>query len=130
MFDGAAKDAVVHLLGCLRDEQPPAELGGGGGAGAGAGVSAAPAAPRPRVHEDVRRCIVSTVANMALMEQAGLVPGQPKPAAGAQSRLRWLLDEAKALVPVQQALPNGANPVHRGTFSSTAALDALAAVAQ
>ena len=121
MFDDAAKDAVCTLLACLCDEQPPAD--GGGGAGV-------PAVPRPRVHEDVRRCIVSTVANMALMEQAGLVPGVPKPAPGAPSALRRLLDAAKALVPVQQALPKGANPVHPGTYSSAAARDALAAAAK
>ena len=52
--------------------------------------------------------------------------GRPKDPAKREA----ILDAAKALVPVQQALPKGANPVHPGTYSSAAARDALAAAAK
>ena len=121
MFDTAAQEPVVNLLACLCDPvvnplaclcDPPA---------AGAAPGAAPGAQaRPQVHEDVRRCIISTVANMALMEAQQLVATD-----GSGTHTRRLIEAAKALEAVRRALPAGAHPVHQGTYSSPQARDAL-----
>ena len=111
MFDAAAQEPVVNLLACLCDPPP---------AGAAAGAQA-----RPQVHEDVRRCIVSTVANMALMEAQQVVATD-----GSGTHTRRLIEAAKALEAVRRALPAGAHPVHQGTYSSPQARDALASAAK
>ena len=92
LYDAKARGAVVSLFGCL--------------------APAAAKSAEPGLREDVRRCIVSTVANMALQKQDA-------------AALRALLSEAKALGAVRDALPGGAKEVDPATFASDAARDAL-----
>ena len=103
MFDDAAEGAVVALLGCLADRKDDARQP----------AAQAQRAPPPRVHEDVRRCIISTVANMALQQRDG------------GDALRALLIKARALEPIRRALPDGGDEVHKGTYSSEQAKFAL-----
>jgi len=91
LYDIKARSAVVSLFACLA-----AESGG-----------------EPGLREDVRRCIVSTIANMALRRQADA------------AALLALLAEAKALGAVRDALPGGAKEVDPATFASEAAREAL-----
>jgi hypothetical protein len=106
MFDGVAEDAVVALVALLADRKDDARQP----------AAQAQRAPPPPVDEAVRRCIVSTVANMALQQRDN----------GAA--LRALLIKARALEPIRRALPDGGDEVHRGTYSSEQAKFALVRV--
>ena len=109
MLDPVTHDAVVKMLACLCN-QPVAASG------------AVAASVLPHLHEDVRCCIMSTVANMALHEMVATD--------GSGTHTRQLIEAAKALEAVRRALPTGGDPVLQGTYSSPQARDALAEAAK
>ena len=92
LLDASLRPAVVAVLKCLTPQQP--------------------------VHETVRRCIVSIVANLALFEETTTPGGNVL--AGMLAGAGPAVVEA-----VGAALPGGRCEVHPSTFASEAARDAL-----
>ena len=75
---------------------------------------------KPRVHEHVRRCLVSLMANMAHMEAQQVVTTD-----GSGTHTRRLIEAAGAVDAVRQALPGGTHPVDKKTYACEEARDAL-----
>jgi hypothetical protein len=119
MFGRASEHLVVALFGCLadrKDDEPAVFRPIAPAAEDGGAEDPLPRALPLRVHETVRRCIVSTAANMALQQRDG----------GAA--LRALLVKAGALDAVRRALPDGGDEVHEASYSSEQAKCALVRV--
>ena len=73
---------------------------------------------KPQVHEHVRRCLVSLMANMAHMEAQQVVTTDG-------TATRRLIEAAEVQEAVRQALPKGTHPVDQNTYACEEARDAL-----
>ena len=145
MYDPGARPAMTTLVRCLHgtpivpfvntnetDEERAHRLASVDNRVINPSSAKGPVLPVPTmrmvpIHEDVRRCLVSVLGNMALMEQQGMAPNVPRSVPGTPTALRELLQQAGVVAKVREALPTGAHPVHRGTYASVYARDALIA---